>query len=148
MSSFTTLGGSTSGGSLARALCTARSTSTEIRSGLAAVVNCTVTDEIPAIEYEVRPLLSIFGSPAIASSIGLGLSRALILSLSKAVILSLSKDPFRNLHGQVRYGALLGVDKPCGRPNAVGRVDEDVHAVLDGLELLFGKHGQQLARLG
>jgi hypothetical protein len=70
MSTLVTDGESTSGGSSPRALFTTRCTSTDTRSGLAAVVNCTMTVETPDDEMEVRPLVSIFGSVAIASSMG------------------------------------------------------------------------------
>ena len=61
MSTLLTVGGSTSGGSRLRAPLTTRSTSTETRSGLAAVVNWTMTVETPCDEIEVRPFVSMFG---------------------------------------------------------------------------------------
>jgi hypothetical protein len=71
MSILLTDGASTSDGSRLRTPLTTRSTSTETRSVLAAVLNWTMTVETPDEEIEVKPLVSMFWSVAIASSIGL-----------------------------------------------------------------------------
>jgi len=70
VSPFETVGASAPDGSLPRAPLTTRSTSTPIRSILAAVVNATLTLESPCVEVEVN--VSMLFSPAIASSMGLG----------------------------------------------------------------------------
>ena len=70
MSILLTIGGSASVGRRLWAELTTRSTSTETRSALAALVNWTVTVETPCDEIETSPFVSMFGRPAIASSIG------------------------------------------------------------------------------
>src|SRR5437868_5211219 len=69
-STLLTDGVSASAGNLERTPLTTRWTSTATRSAFAALVNWTLTTDTPDDETEAKPLESIFGNVAMASSMG------------------------------------------------------------------------------